>query len=89
MLFTHKIGMIFKGKLVRTLEDKTSFAKAHNHKNVYNLPPFSLEEIQYGQGHLDHDIQVNNLEQLLNRMIIDNGKEYTINMVLDLLKSAR
>lgn len=89
MFFDNKPKLIYKGKLNRTTKDHTAFMVAHNDKKVYMLPEFSEDEIVWGKGHLDHDMQMVNLEQLLNRMIIDNGSDYTINKVLDLLKTIR
>lgn len=82
-------GTIYKGRLNRTTIENSQFAAAHAQKNILMLPPFSYEEIEDGKGYLDHDIQMCNLEQLLNRMIIDNGRQYTINAVLNLIKTTR
>ena len=88
MFFKHNTPtLIYKGKLNRTTKDHTEFMVAHQEKGVLMMPPATLEEVQFEKKHLDHDIQMCNLEQLLNRMIIDNGTLYTKNAVLNLLKT--
>lgn len=81
--------LIYKGKLNRTTREHTDFMTAHAQKNVAHIPPATLEEVTFDGKYMDHDIQMIALEQLLNRMIVDNGTDYTINAVLNLIKTVR
>ena len=80
---------IYKGNLTRTFQEKIDFASAHSRDNISHIPPFTLMDLMEGVGHLDHDIQINNLEQQLNRMILDYGEDYTIGVVLGLIKNIK